>query len=98
MKAGSPPKESSLLADALALGKTSFLFAALFSLASNLLYLALPIYTNAVYSRVLTSHSGSTLIVLTVGAAVVFLVSGILDHFRSQVLICLLYTSPSPRD
>ena len=35
--------DKSLLTDALALGKTSFLFAALFSLASNMLYLALPI-------------------------------------------------------
>lgn len=78
---------SMLIADTLALGKTSFMFAALFSLASNMLYLALPIYTNQIYSRVLTSHSGATLIVLTVGAAVVFMVSGALDHFRTQVLI-----------
>ena len=69
------------------MGKQSFLFAALFSLASNLLYLALPIYTNQIYSRVLTSHSGATLMVLTLGAAIVFLVSGVLDHFRTQVLI-----------
>ena len=87
MKAGPAPKNSTLLTDALAMGKTPFLFAALFSLASNLLYLALPIYTNQIYSRVLTSHSGATLIVLTVGAAFVFLISGVLDHFRAQVLI-----------
>ena len=79
-------KDSNLLREALAMGKSSLLFAALFSLASTLLYLALPIYTNAIYSRVLTSHSGATLIVLTIGAAIVFLVSGILDHFRAQVL------------
>ena len=84
---GSAQKAPNPLADALAMGKTSFLFAGLFSLASNLFYLALPIYTNQIYSRVLTSHSGATLIVLTVGAAIVFLVSGILDHFRTQVLI-----------
>ena len=92
MKPGSPQNntaqnKSTLLTDALAMGKKSLLFAALFSLASNLLYLALPIYTNQIYSRVLTSHSGATLIVLTLGAAFVFLVSGILDHFRTQVLI-----------
>jgi len=92
MKPGSPQNnnaqnKSPLLTDALAMGKKSLLFAALFSLASNLLYLALPIYTNQIYSRVLTSHSGPTLIVLTLGAAFVFLVSGILDHFRTQVLI-----------
>jgi len=80
-------KKPSMLADALAMGKTSFMFAGLFSLASNLLYLALPIYTSQIYSRVLSSHSGSTLVVLTLGAAFVFLISSILDHFRSQVLI-----------
>ena len=87
MTSGRSQKNSTLLTDAIAMGKRSFLFAALFSLASNLLYLALPIYTNAIYSRVLSSHSGATLIVLTLGAAFVFLISGILDHFRAQVLI-----------
>lgn len=72
--------------EALAKGKGSFVFAALFSLASNLLYLALPIYTNQIYSRVLYSHSESTLIVLTVGALFVFLISGLLDHYRGEVL------------
>lgn len=78
--------EPSILARALALGKGPIAFAALFSLVSNLLYLALPIYTTQVYSRVLSSQSGSTLLVLTVGALFVFLVSSIIDHFRSQVL------------
>ncbi|MET0372938.1 MAG: type I secretion system permease/ATPase, partial [Rhizorhabdus sp.] len=87
MKTGSSKKETTQLSEALALGKQSFMFAALFSLASNLLYLALPIYTNQIYSRVLSSHSGATLVVLTVGVAIVFLVSNLLDHFRSQVLI-----------
>lgn len=74
------------ITDALAKGKSSFIFAAMFSLASNLLYLALPIYTNQIYSRVLYSHSSSTLIVLTVGALFVFLISGLLDHYRGEVL------------
>lgn len=78
--------QKNILTDALAAGKTSFMFAALFSLASNLLYLALPIYTNQIYSRVLYSHSGSTLAVLTIGALFVFLVSGLLDHYRAEVL------------
>ena len=76
-------EEAGPLARALKLGIRPMLFAALFSLVSNLLYLALPIYTNQIYSRVLSSHSGATLLVLTVGVALVFLVSGILDHFRS---------------
>jgi ATP-binding cassette subfamily C exporter for protease/lipase len=78
--------QKNMITDALAKGKNSFISAALFSLASNLLYLALPIYTNQIYSRVLSSHSGSTLIVLTLGALMVFLVSSILDHYRSEVL------------
>ncbi|ATE64045.1 type I secretion system permease/ATPase [Rhizorhabdus dicambivorans] len=78
--------QKNIITDALAKGKSSFIFAALFSLASNLLYLALPIYTNQIYSRVLYSHSGSTLLVLTVGALFVFLISGLLDHYRAQVL------------
>lgn len=78
--------EKNMITDALKKGKNSFICAALFSLASNLLYLALPIYTNQIYSRVLNSHSGSTLLVLTGGALVVFMVSGVLDHYRTQVL------------
>ena len=78
--------QKNLLNDALARGKSSFIVAGLFSLASNLLYLALPIYTNQVYSRVLYSHSGSTLIILTIGVLFVFLISGLLDHYRGEVL------------
>ncbi|WP_235785805.1 type I secretion system permease/ATPase [Sphingomonas sp. PR090111-T3T-6A] len=70
----------------LALGIGPMLFAGLFSLVSNLLYLALPIYTNQIYSRVLSSQSVSTLVVLTLGAAFVFIISSIVDHFREQVL------------
>ena len=78
--------QKNLVTDALAKGKSAFIFAALLSLASNLLYLTLPIYTNQIYSRVLYSHSESTLLVLTVGALFVFLISGLLDHYRAQVL------------
>lgn len=77
---------ASPLARALRLGLAPMGFAALFSLISNMLYLALPIYTNQIYSRVITSQSGSTLIVLSGACAFVFLVSGIIDHYRQQVL------------
>jgi len=83
--AGGPPLPSPL-ARALRLGLAPIGFAALFSLISNLLYLALPIYTNQIYSRVLTSQSGSTLLVLSAGCAFVFAVSSIIDHYRTQVL------------
>jgi len=74
------------LARAIRLGLAPVGFAALFSLISNLLYLALPIYTNQIYSRVITSQSGSTLIVLSAGCAFVFIISGIIDHYRAMVL------------
>ena len=74
------------LARAIRLGVRPFMFAAIFSLVSNLLYLALPIYTNQIYSRVITSQSGSTLLILSAGCAFVFMVSGIIDHYRQQVL------------
>jgi len=61
-------------------------FAALFSLISNMLYLALPIYTNQIYSRVITSQSGATLLVLSAGCAFVFVVSAVIDHYRAMVL------------
>jgi len=77
---------ASPLARALRLGLAPIGFAALFSLISNMLYLALPIYTNQIYSRVITSQSGSTLIVLSIGCAFVFIISGIIDHYRAMVL------------
>lgn len=82
----SPQSKKNVLTDALAKGKASFMAAGLFSLASNLLYLTLPIYTNQVFSRVLSSHSESTLLVLTLGAVFVFFISGLLDHYRAEIL------------
>ena len=79
-------RQRSVLRRALSLGTGPIMFAALFSLVSNLLFLAYPLYTTQVYSRVLTSQSGSTLIVLTLGIAFVFIVSSAIDHLRDQVL------------
>lgn len=78
---------ASPLTKALKLGMVSFGFAGLFSLASNLLYLALPIYTMQVYDRVLNGQSQATLFVLTFGCLGAFVVSGIIDHFRAGALI-----------
>ena len=74
------------VAAALRSGAMPIGIAAVFSLVSNLLYLALPIYTNQVFSRVLASRSGGTLVVLSVGTAFVFLVSTAIDHFRAEIL------------
>ncbi|OYX29282.1 MAG: type I secretion system permease/ATPase [Caulobacterales bacterium 32-69-10] len=78
---------ASPLTKALKLGAVSFMFAGVFSLVSNLLYLALPIYTMQVYDRVLNGQSQATLIVLSIGCLGAFLISGIIDHFRARVLI-----------
>jgi PrtD family type I secretion system ABC transporter len=80
-------KVRSPLEKALRLAATPLTFAAVFSLVSNLLYLALPLYTMQVYDRVLISQSGATLLVLTGGVLGAFLISGVIDHFRAQVLI-----------
>lgn len=58
-----------------------------FSLVSNLLYLALPIFTFQIYGRVLSSYSVPTLLVLTFMVMLAFLISGLIDDFRAKVLI-----------
>lgn len=67
-------------------GRGPVLVAASFSLVTNLLYLAMPIYTNQIYSRVLSSGSTPTLVVLTVGVLFVFAISGVIDSLRARIL------------
>ncbi len=64
-----------------------FFFAGFFSLFINTLALTFPIYMLAIYDRVLTSHSLPTLITITMGAVFALLVLGILDFFRSRLLV-----------
>jgi PrtD family type I secretion system ABC transporter len=78
---------ASPLTKAFKLGLASFAFAGVFSLVSNLLYLALPIYTMQIYDRVLSGQSQATLLVLSFGCLGAFAVSGLIDHFRARVLI-----------
>lgn len=80
-------KTSPTVQSALKAARGPLAFTALFSLASNLLYLSLPIYTQQIYGRVLISQSLGTLLVLTVGILVVFCVSAVLDYLRSQVMV-----------
>ena len=80
------PQEDTLLTIALRKGRSSIGYAALFSLVTNLLFLALPIYTNQVYGRVLTSGSVPTLLVLTTGVICVFAVWSVLDNLRARIL------------
>ncbi len=58
-----------------------------FSLVSNLLYLALPLYTYQVYGRVMVSQSQSTLWMLTGITLVIFFISGAVDDLRARILI-----------
>ena len=58
-----------------------------FSLVSNLLYLALPLYTYQVYGRVMTSQSQATLWTLTVVTLFIFAISSVIDDIRARILI-----------
>jgi ATP-binding cassette, subfamily C, bacterial exporter for protease/lipase len=58
-----------------------------FSLVSNLLYLALPLYTYQIYGRVLTSQSQATLWGLTLITLFVFAISSTIDDYRARILI-----------
>lgn len=77
-----PEMKSALLA-----GKKPMLFALLFSLGSNLLYLGLPIYMMQVYSRVIMSGSEATLLFLTIAVCASFAVMGALEELRGRILI-----------
>lgn len=68
-------------------GYSPLMFAFGFSLASNLLYLALPLYTFHIYGGVMTSGSVDTLLVITVGVLLAFVMSSVIDHYRAKVLI-----------
>ena len=71
-----------------ALAENRRLFAAvgLFSAFVNLLMLTGPVFMLQVYDRVLPSRSEATLLALAGIVAFLFLMMGLLDHFRARVL------------
>lgn len=71
---------------ALAAHKQAFAAVVLFSGAINLLYLSPAIYMLQVYDRVLNSQSESTLLALTLLVIGLFVVLGILEHYRSLIM------------
>ena len=77
----------SVLLRALKDGRTPLLFAFGFSLVSNVLYLAMPLYTFQIYGRVLVSQSQATLWALTFITLFVFAISSVIDDYRARVLI-----------
>jgi len=75
------------LTRALADGKHPFAVAAAFSFFSNLLYLAMPLYTYQVYGGVMVHQNIPTLVVLTAITLFVFAISSVIDDFRARILI-----------
>jgi PrtD family type I secretion system ABC transporter len=63
-----------------------FVYAALFSLAINVLLLAPPLYMLQVFDRVLTSRSPETLLLLSVAAVVALVLMAALDAVRARLL------------
>jgi PrtD family type I secretion system ABC transporter len=85
---GSPSADGSAdLRSALGAVSSSFWMTGLFSAFMNVALLAAPLYMLQVYDRVLGSRSESTLIALTLLAAGMLAVMGILDWVRSRVLV-----------
>jgi PrtD family type I secretion system ABC transporter len=75
------------LTRALHSAKKPLLVAATFSFFSNVLYLAMPLYTFQIYGRVMVSQSVPTLIALSVVTLLVFAVTSVIDDFRARILI-----------
>ena len=73
---------------AVALGESRRLFVSigLFSVFVNVLMLTGPLFMLQVYDRVLSSRSEATLVALIGIVAFLFLMMGLLDHFRGRVL------------
>ena len=67
--------------------RPAFIKAAGFSLAINLLALLPSIYMLQIYDRVLTSRNGMTLVMLTLITMVLYILFGVLDAARTQLLM-----------
>lgn len=67
--------------------RPAFMKAAGFSLFINLLSLLPSIYMLQIYDRVMTSRNGMTLIMLTLVTVLLYIVFGILDATRTQLLM-----------
>ncbi|MGD0960710.1 MAG: type I secretion system permease/ATPase [Methylomonas sp.] len=75
------------LEQALRLCKGAFLSAAGFSMVINLLMLAPSLYMLQVYDRVVSTGNQITLLMLTLIMFVMFIVMGLLEWVRSQILV-----------
>ncbi len=64
-----------------------FIFICVFGICINLIYLAVPIYMMIVYDSVLFSFSQATLFTLSAGLLISLFVMGLLEYFRSKMLM-----------
>lgn len=71
---------------ALRASKGAFIGVGLFSAVVNILMLTGPLFMLQVYDRVLGSRSSATLLVLFAIVAFLFVLMGLLDHYRGRVL------------
>ena len=71
---------------ALAESRRLFVAVGVFSAFVNLLMLTGPVFMLQIYDRVLPSRSEATLVALIAIVAFLFLMMGLLDHFRARVL------------
>ncbi len=74
------------LAAARTLSRKALVVAFVFSAFVNLLMLTSPLYMLQVYDRVLISRSEETLLALSLLAAFMFLIMGLLDHARARIM------------
>lgn len=75
------------LTRALKEGKKPLMVGFAFSLVTNLLFLAMPLYTYQIYGRILVSQSQASLWALTMVTLFIFGVSSVIDDFRARILI-----------
>ncbi len=83
------PNTNRLLKRAVAGCVQAFWGIGLFSLAINVLMLALPLYMMQVYDRVIPTRSGATLVLLTLITVVLLAVLAGLEWVRSWIMVRL---------
>jgi len=82
-------RSKNILSEALSATRAGYASAIFFSFFINLLALVGPLYMLQIYDRVITSRNVTTLVALTVIAAVMLVVYGILEKVRLMILLRL---------
>jgi ATP-binding cassette subfamily C protein RsaD len=83
-RAGAQP---TILDKAVDVAKPAVITAMVFSFFINILALVSPLYMLQVYDRVLSSRNVATLVVLTIICVFLFIIYGLLEALRTQVLV-----------